>query len=105
MPLRVSRVGRFAMPALATMASKGAPSDEMCCAARATAARSAKSQAAGVQDGPTRLHASVAASSERASPMTWAPFAASACMVSKPMPEVQPVTTIRRPLRSTPART
>src|SRR5882757_5325660 len=93
------------MPAFATMASKGTCSARIASAAAATEARSDRSQATGRHDDATRVHAACAAANDLARPMTCAPLAASALIVSKPMPELQPVTTKRLPVRSTPART
>ncbi len=46
-----------------------------------------------------------ASGSDLARPITLAPLAASAFMVSNPSPELQPVTTMRLPVRSMPAST
>jgi len=62
-------------------------------------------KAIGVDEGPAELHAVWALSCVRASPMTCAPLAAREFIVSKPIPELQPVTTYRLPVRSIPART
>src|SRR5450631_99726 len=93
------------MPALATTASKGALIARMVPAASATELRSDRSQATAVQDGPTRAHASLAADHDLARPTTCAPLAANEFIVSRPIPELQPVTRKRLPVRSTPART
>src|SRR5271165_3828772 len=74
-------------------------------AASATQSRSERSQATAVQAGPTRAQASLAADQDFARPRTCAPLAASELIVSKPIPELQPVTTNRLPVRSIPART
>src|SRR5258708_9213746 len=73
--------------------------------AAATESRSARSQATGTQEGPALAHATSASRSDLARPMTCAPLALSALIVSKPIPELQPVTTMRLPVRSMPAST
>src|SRR5882762_1642974 len=73
--------------------------------AAATESRSARSQAMGLQEGPALAQAISASRSERARPITWAPLALRAFIVSKPIPELQPVTTMRLPVRSMPAST
>jgi hypothetical protein len=59
----------------------------------------------GIHDAPASTHAAFAAAIDRARPMTRAPFAARALIVSKPIPELQPVTTKYFLDRSTPAKT
>ena len=74
-------------------------------AAESIEAQSVRSQAIGVDEIPAALHAARASSIVRARPMICAPLAASAFMVSSPMPDSHPVTTIRLRVRSTPAST
>src|SRR5258708_108915 len=59
----------------------------------------------GLQEGPALAQAISASRSDLASPITCAPLALSAFIVSNPIPELQPVTTMRLPVRSMPAST
>src|ERR1700736_934950 len=93
------------MPALATTASSGTSSARIVAAAAATESRSARSHSTGVQDGPALPQAISASRSDLARPNTCAPLAPSALIVSNPIPELQPVTRTRLPVRSMPAST
>src|SRR5260370_4143460 len=87
------------------MAPSGTESARIVPPAAATESRSPRSQATGTQDGPALRQAISASRSDLARPSTCAPLALSALIVSNPMPELQPVTTKRLPVRSMPAST
>ncbi len=96
-------VGMFMTPALHTMASSGAAPSRTDATAARTDAGSDSSHATGRKSPLRRAQASRALSAVRAAAITRAPRNASARIVSKPRPELHPVTSIVLPVRSHPA--
>src|SRR5277367_4746685 len=91
------------MPALQINMSNGGADDESSSAHFAMESRSVSSQAMGRALPLIFAQAVRAASSVRAAPMTSAPRNESTRIVSRPRPELQPVTTAVLPRRSMPA--
>ncbi len=83
--------------------STGELSARIVSAQATTDSKSESSSASGVVLPRTCRHASSARCSERLVPMTHAPRIASTRIVSKPMPDVHPVTTAILPDRSMPS--
>ena len=88
------------MPALAMMPVRGTPRSTICWTAARTEARSVSSQAMGVPLTPSSAIACCAFSSVRAVPITWPPRRDKTRVVSRPRPELQPVTSQVVPERS-----
>src|ERR1700723_2664300 len=91
--------------ALATIASSGTESLRMASSAAAIESKRDRSQPTGMQAGLACAQAREADSRVRAIPITEAPLAAKAFIVSRPSPELHPVTMMCLPVRSMPANT
>ena len=91
------------MPALQISTSIGVSSARISRAHATTESKSLSSSTTGVVLPCTLAHASWPRSSVRAVPITCAPRSASTRIVSRPIPELHPVTTTVLPLMSMPA--